>query len=125
MKTRVQIAVLLAVVLSGCANTESASTTTAKRAIKPTVSKSHAEAVWRPYFREAANTGKSEAEATETTCDDPVGHGWHCMGVAVIPAEQVCWVEEAEVSKQGVRIKYSGNVELNPPGDPDGRCKLL
>lgn len=117
--------------LLGCGTGEggsSSSTTSVATAAAPapSISKGHAEADWTPYFKEAASTGPGTVEGIETFCTKPSGRGWKCIGGAAIPSQGICWIEEAvvesreNISVQGVPLE----TEMNPPGDPAGRCKL-
>lgn len=79
-----------------------------------------------PYFKEAAGTGPGTVEGVETYCTHPSGRGWVCIGGAAIPSQGVCWIEEAVVeSKERITVRGAPlETELNPAGNPTGRCKL-
>ncbi len=110
--------------MAACGSAEETRTT--HTAPRPTISDAKAEMLWRSYFKDAANTGKSPAEGEETTCE-PEGDSWVCTGVAAYPSEDQCWMESGDITSAG-QIKAASikahTLEMNPPGDPAGRCKI-
>jgi len=118
----VSVAAVLAV--AGCGSSEEA-TTASHTTPQPTISKGHAEAVFRHAVEEVAKGGivkVGRLGTIETTCDPEKGH-WGCTGWFVAETGEYCITVAASVTNAGrVGKETYGKLPLGEPGTSE--CKL-
>jgi hypothetical protein len=124
ISAKVLIVAILALGLAGCASSEEA-TTANHTTPQPTLSRGHAEAVFRRTVNDVAKGGLVKVGrlgTVETTCEPEKGH-WGCTGWFVGETDEYCVSVGAPVSNTGkVGKEHYGKLPLGEPGGSE--CKL-
>lgn len=106
---------LAALMLGGCANTETASTATT--AVRPVASKAHAEGAFRRAVTQVAEGGAirvGRVGTIETSCE-PDGVRWGCTGWFVVESREYCVTVGANVGIHVGKETY-GKIPIGKPG---------